>query len=517
MSLLNGLTEQKPRQIAAQVLQRRESGEFVENLLEEAFAPSSSPSSSKTREKSAETKRQGDDSRRKTRTKDEDDSPGALSPKDRGLCQELVYGVTRWQATLDWLIARKTTPGRAQKPMLQNLLRLGLYQIFWLDRIPNHAAVNETVEQTKQSGFGPQAGFVNAVLRSYLREFEATKALLTELKTTEPHIGYSHPDWLVTRWQKRWGTQKAAELMEWNDTPPKTYARINTLKFLNTRRDEFRQSPSSHRPPGAKQSEGGSPPDPLARRSEAKEVLRLPDAGALLTRWRDENVDYDFFRRDWFDENLVFELKSHPSLTRLASFQQGYFYIQDPSTLLAVKELNPQPGETILDLCAAPGGKLTYIAQLMRNEGHLIAHDTSDERLNLVRDNCQRLGITCAETLSNSKFNNQNSKFNRVLIDAPCSNTGVMRRRVDLRWRIRAEEIERLRAMQLDLLRRATAHLKPGGTLVYSTCSLEPEENQDVIEEFLRAEPSHQLESQRELLPFNDATDGAFVARLIKV
>ena len=112
-----------------------------------------------------------------------------LSPADRGLCQELVYGVVRWQATLDWLIAKKT-PGREQKPALQNLLRLGLYQIFWLDRIPNHAAVNETVEQAKQSGFGPQAGFVNAILRNYLREFDATKTLLADLKTSQPHIGY---------------------------------------------------------------------------------------------------------------------------------------------------------------------------------------------------------------------------------------------------------------------------------------------------------------------------------------
>src|SRR6185312_16430218 len=184
LPLLNELTEQKPRQIAAQILQRRGSGtDFVEDLLENSLA----------------------------RT--------PLSTPDRGLCQEIVYGVVRWQAALDWLITRKT-PGRTQKSALQNLLRLGLYQIFWLDRIPNHAAVNETVEQAKQSGFGPQAGFVNAILRGYLREFDATKALLADLKTTQPHIGYSHPEWLVARWQKRWGVEKTAQLMEWNNTPP---------------------------------------------------------------------------------------------------------------------------------------------------------------------------------------------------------------------------------------------------------------------------------------------------------
>src|SRR6266540_491406 len=189
------MSVQNPREIVARVLHRRRArSEYTENLLETELASAQ------------------------------------LSPADRGLCQEIVYSVVRSQATLDWLIARKTQ-GRAQKPGLQDLLRLGLYQIFWLDRIPNHAAVNETVKQAKQSGFGPQAGFVNAVLRGYLREFDATKLLLAELKTTQPHIGYSHPEWLVARWQKRWGTEKAAQLMEWNNTPPKTFARVNTLAW----------------------------------------------------------------------------------------------------------------------------------------------------------------------------------------------------------------------------------------------------------------------------------------------
>jgi 16S rRNA (cytosine967-C5)-methyltransferase len=484
LPLLNGLTDQKPRQIAAQVLQRRAAGsDFVEDLLDSALARA------------------------------------RLSTADRGLCQELVYGVVRWQATLDWLIARKT-PGRTQKPALQNLLRLGLYQIFWLDRIPNHAAVNETVEQAKQSGFGPQAGFVNAVMRGYLREFDATKTLLADLKTTQPHLGYSHPEWLVARWQKRWGVEKTARLMEWNNTPPATFARVNTLKFI---RDDVRDLQTST--------------DGRARRSARAEAVvagssshevtaptLLKDAGDLLTQWRDENVEYDFVRRDWFEENLVFELKSHPPLAQLVSFQQGFFYVQDPSTLLAVRELDPQPGETILDLCAAPGGKLTYLAQLMRNEGRVIAHDTFPDRLKLIEENCARLGVTIAEpilpdsALSSAALAKEDrlSTFDRILVDAPCSNTGVMRRRVDLRWRIRPEEIARLRATQLGLLRQAAARLKPGGVLVYSTCSLEPEENESVIQEFLAVEPTLQLETHRELLPFADATDGAFVARLVK-
>ena len=394
-----------------------------------------------------------------------------LSPPDRHLCQELAYGIVRWQATLDWLIARKTK-ARAQKPLLQNLLRLGLYQIFWLDRIPAHAAVHETVELAWQSGFHSQAGFINAVLRGYLREFDATKRLLAELKTAQPHVGYSHPEWLVARWQKRWGADRAAQLMEWNNTPPKAFARVNTLKA---------------------------------------------DPGRLLAQWRDEDVEYDFVRRDWIDENLVFELKSHPPLNRLPSFQQGLFYVQDPGTLLAARELAPQPGESVLDFCAAPGGKLTYLAQLMRNEGRLLAHDTTPERLELIEQNCARLGVTCVQTLLPSTLNSQPSTlFDRILIDAPCSNTGVMRRRVDLRWRIRLEEIGRLQATQRGLLRQAALLLKPGGVLVYSTCSLEPEENSQVVDQFLGEHAQFKLERTRELLPFVEGVDGTYVARMVR-
>jgi 16S rRNA (cytosine967-C5)-methyltransferase len=441
------MSVQKPREIVARVLHaRRVRGEYTEDLLENALASA------------------------------------GLSPVDRGLCQEIVYGVVRWQAALDWLIARKT-PGRTQKPGLQDLLRLGLYQIFWLDRIPDHAAVNETVEIAKRDGYGPQAGFINAVLRGYLREVDATRNLLAELKATQPALGYSHPGWLVSRWQKRWGDERTRQMLEWNNTPPKIFARVNTLKT---------------------------------------------DAGKLLTQWRDEDVEYDFFRRDWCEENLAFELKSHPPLAVLPSLRQGLFYVQDPGTLLAVRELDPRPGENILDLCAAPGGKTTYLAQLMKNEGRIVASDVSAERLKMVQQNCARLGVTCVEhraagilpadptSSSSSAGRMPAARFDRVLVDAPCSNTGVMRRRVDLRWRIRPEEIERLRATQLDLLRQAALHLKPDGVLVYSTCSLEPEENIEVVKQFLVEHTGSEMERERELLPFADGVDGAFVAKMRK-
>jgi 16S rRNA (cytosine967-C5)-methyltransferase len=394
----------------------------------------------------------------------------SLKPLDRGLCQELVCGVIRWQRLLDWLIKRQTQ-GRQQKWGLQNLLRLGLYQLFWLDRVPDHAAVSETVTLARQFGFGPQAGFVNATLRNVARERTALQAEMEDLRTRDPALGHSHPQWLYDRWVTAWGRDSACQLMVWNNTPPPRYARVNTLRI---------------------------------------------EPGQLLEQWRGEDVDYDFFRSDWIEENLIFRLREHPWLASLESFRSGAFYVQDPSTLLAVHLLDPQPGERILDACAAPGGKTTYIAQRMANQGCLIAQDRMEDRLQLLDENCRRLGVTCVETSRSGciVFPELNAPFDRILVDAPCSNTGVMARRVELRWRLTPAELDRLRALQLELLHQTAPLLRPGGTLVYSTCSLEPEENQQVLESFRQQHPDYDLIAQRQLLPFQDRVDGTFIARL---
>ncbi len=229
----------------------------------------------------------------------------------------------------------------------------------------------------KQSGFGPQAGFVNAPSFALICGRPTPETTSAELKSAQPHLGWSHPEWLITRWRERWGVDKTAKLLEWNNTPPKTFARVNPLKT---------------------------------------------DAGQLIERWRmQENVEYDFVRRDWLEENGIFELKAHPALTALGSFREGWFYVQDPSTLLAVRELDPQPGETVLDCCAAPGGKTAFIASLMRNEGRIVAQDTSEDRLKLVRDNCARLDVKCVELRSASHPSPLTACFDKFLVDAPCS------------------------------------------------------------------------------------------------
>ena len=400
-------------------------------------------------------------------------SKGALAPADRGLVQELTFGVVRWRSTLDWLIARKTDE-RPQKPSLKILLRLALYQLFWLDRIPDHAAVHETVQLARDLGFESQSGFINAVLRNCLRERPALEQELENLKQRSLHLGYSHPEWLCNRWLERWGREKVCSLLDWNNTAPSVFVRVNALK---------------------------STPENLAQQFDREGVLFTPR---------------DF---DWTPGGIAFELRSHPPLASLPSFREGMFYVQDPSTLLAVRELNPQPGETILDLCAAPGGKATMIAQLMENRGTLIAHDVEPGRLKLISENCTRLGASCVKATSPAELEAlvPATQFDRILVDAPCSNSGVIRRRVELRWRIQPSEIDRLRAVQLGLLREAALWLKPGGTLVYSTCSLEPEENSSVVKEFLASSSRFEAVRDRELVPFVDSTDGAYVATLRKV
>lgn len=393
-----------------------------------------------------------------------------LPPADRALVQEICCGCVRWRGALDWLVRRKTD-GREQLPDVQAVLHVGLYQMLWLDRVPPHAAVNETVAAARATLRGAEPGFINAILRAYAKDVPGTRALLERLKFENPAAGWSHPGWLVARWRGRLGTADTLRLLEWNNTPPPTYARLNTLRA---------------------------------------------DPAATLDAWRvKEGVEYDFFRPDWLPENLFFRLRAHPPIPRLRSFREGAFYVQDPSTAYAVLLLAPRPGERLLDLCAAPGGKATLLAQLTGNAAAIVAEDVP-ARLGLLRENCGRLGATAVLVRERPRATLAEAPYDAVLLDAPCSNTGVMRRRLDLRWRIEAAELGRLRAQQLTLLAAAAARVRSGGRLVYSTCSLEPEENEEVVQEFLAAHPNFVLSAERALLPHRDGVDGAYAAKLAR-
>jgi 16S rRNA (cytosine967-C5)-methyltransferase len=381
----------------------------------------------------------------------------SLSGPDRAFVTELFYGCLRRRLSLDFLLAQLAT--KAPRPIVANVVTLGLYQLFYL-KTPAHAAVNETVALAKRYAGVAEAKFVNAILRRAEREFDALLAKLGDTREREPWIYYSHPEWLWKRWAARLGREPTAALCEWNNQPPALYLRVNTLK-ASAKPADVPVEPTDH---------------PLC--------WRVTDTAGLF---------------------------------RTASFVNGEFYVQDPSTLLAVDMLDPQPGESLLDMCAAPGGKTTYIAQKMQNRGRIIAADSQNSRLALVGENCRRLGVEIVATLAceGTRLDRclRGEEFDRVLVDAPCSNTGVLRRRADLRWRLNEEEIGRLATLQEKLLDSAAKFTKRGGILVYSTCSLEPEENDGVVETFLASHKEFAPETTRSLFPPRDGVDGAFVTR----
>jgi 16S rRNA (cytosine967-C5)-methyltransferase len=379
---------------------------------------------------------------------------------DRAFVTELFYGCLRRKLSLEFLITQLAN--QLPQPVVANILQLGLYQLFYL-KTPAHAAVNETVALAKTQAHSSEAKFVNAILRRAEREHDALQARLDATREAMPWIYYSHPQWLWDRWSTRLGREPATALCEWNNQPPSIYIRINTLK-TSTKPADINAEPTPH---------------PLS--------------------WRVINAS---------------------GLFQGKAFTDGDFYVQDPSTLTAVDVLDPQPGESVLDMCSAPGGKTTYVAQKMQNRGRIIAADMSSSRLALVGENCRRLGVTIVATLACEGTHLdrclRGQQFDRVLVDAPCSNTGVLRRRADLRWRIEETEIRKLATLQERLLTAAAPFIKPKGILVYSTCSLEEEENQRVAERFTKSHPEFILEATRSSFPPRDGMDGAFVARFRK-
>jgi 16S rRNA (cytosine967-C5)-methyltransferase len=371
-----------------------------------------------------------------------------LSGPDRALVTELFYGCLRQKLALEFLVSKSVR--KMPRGVVVNILKLGLYQLFFLKTAP-HAAVNETVALAKQRASAAEAKFVNAVLRTAYRNNATYVALLRSCREAEPWVFWSHPKWLWERWTKQWGREMTEKLCEWNNQPPLVYVR------------------GSQPWPGVL--------EPTSFHPLCYRVLNAPK----------------FF--------------ANP----------GAYYVQDPSTLIAVDLLEPQPGETVLDLCAAPGGKTTYIAERMENRGRIVAMDVSASRLRRVGENCRRLGVTIVATLACAGTKPEQclrgEMFDRVLVDAPCSNTGVMRRRPDLRWRLEEAEILRLAAVQEKLLAAGARMTRRSGVLVYSTCSLEEEENERVAERFRDSHPEFALDATRSTFPPRDGQDATFVAR----
>ena len=379
-----------------------------------------------------------------------------LTASDRAFALELFYGSLRNLTLLDfWISGLRASRIETN---LRDILRLGLYQVFIL-KTAEHAAVHETVAIAPQN----QRPIVNAILRAATRQ---RHELLANADAQPLSVRTSHPQFLVERWRQHFGADQAEELCNWNNQPAPIYGRINLLKI---------------------------------------------DPGIFLQL-------YPHSRPLPGNSDFV-QLNTLPA----AALESGHCYIQDPSTVLACELLEPQSGEKILDACAAPGGKTTYLAQLMQDRGTIIACDRDAQRLQILKDNTLRLGTTIVRAIRHDWTRDDVPKeiaviapFDRVLVDAPCTNTGVIRRRIDVRWRLRPADFSRMINEQLIITRAALQLLKPGGVLVYSTCSLEPEENEQVVGRLLSESRGLRLGAETASLPFRDGFDGAFAAKLFK-
>jgi 16S rRNA (cytosine967-C5)-methyltransferase len=378
-----------------------------------------------------------------------------LTHSDRAFAFELFYGVLRNLTLLDfWIACLRTSRVDID---LHDILRVGLYQLFLL-KTAQHAAVHETVELAPRR----QRTIINGMLRAAIRR---QSELLVRADAQPLFVRSSHPQFLVARWQRQFGTGRAEELCRWNNLPAPVYGRINQLRID---REEFH-----HLYPKSRS---------LTRNSEFVEFDGMPTS----------------------------------------AIGRGHCYIQDPSTVIACQILDPKPGEKVLDACSAPGGKTGYIAQLMQNRGTIFACDRDPERLQILKGNMARLGIAIVYTFRHDWTRGHVppeiasvAPFDRILIDAPCSNTGVMRRRVDVRWRLKSADFARMRRHQIEIVRALVPLSKPKGVLVYSTCSLEPEENEQVEQRVLTGMPILRLEEERRSFPFRDGFDGVFAAKFV--
>lgn len=366
------------------------------------------------------------------------------SRQDRALIQALVYGVLRWRKRLDYLISHfSSTRFNKINPIVLNILRLALFQIIYLDRIPNSAAVNTAVDLAKGCGAPWIAGYVNALLRNAAREYQTVSwPDLKQNAVAAMAVRKSFPEWIIRKWVNRYGSDNTALLCDSFNTIPPITVRANTLK---------------------------------ASRGQLAEALNS----------QADRIEPTFYAPD----GITF-ISPATSIPELGAFKAGWFQVQDEAAQLVSLLLDPQPADTVLDACAGLGGKTGHIAQLMKNEGVLVALDVSESKLARLKIDMQRLGISILSTLNHNLerklSRNLVPGFDRILLDAPCSGLGVMRRNPDIKWRSSKRNLTKFKTRQLRLLENLCRLLKPSGILVYAVCSPEPEENEAVVNEFLK-------------------------------
>jgi len=403
----------------------------------------------------------------------------ALSGRDRAFAMRLAYGAVQMKGTLDYVLATLARrPLEKLDPPVLAALRLGLYELLFAGGTPARAAVNESVELVKQES--PHAhAFVNAVLRRASREAPRMLEALDDGTPAGAALVYSHPQWIAERWWSELGPDEARALMQNDNEPAESSVRANRLRTTAAALVELLDGEGVE-----------ARTDPLA-----------PEAVVLSGAW-----------------------DAHGS----ESFERGLLMPQSRASMLVARALDPRPGERVLDLCAAPGAKTTHLAALMQNEGRVVAVEQDRRRAEAIRANCSRLGVTNVEVVvGDAAESAYGDGFDRVLVDPPCSDLGTLQSRPDVRWRKTAGQVENLRALQARMLAAGARATAPGGTLVYSTCTISAAENQRQVEDFLDRHADFQacdlsarhprlaLTGDRaflQTLPHRDRTDGFFIA-----
>lgn len=405
---------------------------------------------------------------------------------DRAFTTELVYGTIKWKLTLDRVLASYSSI-RLEKlsPWILNILRMGAYQLLHMTKVPQSAACNESVKLAGRYGHKASAGFVNAVLRNIARN-----GINVALPSKEDDligylsVRYSYPKWLTEKFVGLLGAEFAESLLDAGNGTPELSVRANTLKL-----------------------------------SAAELVVKLTEEGAEALPGK------------YVGEAVV--IKSPVPVAKLEAFQKGLFQVQDESSMLPARVLAPKPGELVLDACSAPGGKATHLAQLMLNKGTVIARDIHEHKLKLIDDAAARLGIDIIKSELHDaalpdKLHEQ--AFDRVLLDAPCTGLGIIKRKPDIKWARETKDLNSITALQKQLIDMVSRTVKPGGVMVYSTCTILPQENEDIVNAFLEQNTDfvaddiatflptelavHAKGCMLQLYPNRDGIDGFFIARI---
>lgn len=405
---------------------------------------------------------------------------------DRAFVTELVYGTVKWKLTLDRMIASYSNIKMEKlSPWILNILRVGAYQLLNMSKVPQSAACNESVKLAGRYGHKASAGFVNAVLRNIARNgsSEALPSKEADL-TGYLSVRYSYPEWLTEKYIGLFGAEFTESLLYAGNSTPELTVRANTLRL-----------------------------------STAELTAKLMEEGVAAVPGK------------YVGEAVV--IKSPVSVAKLEAFQKGLFQVQDESSMLPAKVLAPQPGELVLDACSAPGGKATHMAQLMQNRGTVIARDIHEHKLKLIDDAAARLGIDIIKSeLHDAVLPDRphDRTFDRVLLDAPCTGLGIIRRKPDIKWVRETKDLDSITALQRQLIQVVSQSVKPGGVLVYSTCTILPEENEGIVNTFLEQNTDFEADDIAPFLPpelavhakgcmlqlytNRDGIDGFFIARI---